>query len=239
MRYLLLCLLIVACGPESRGSGQDDGGGADGGAGAAGDQGGDQGADPGGDEAGEGEGEGEVDGGEGEEEEVIDPFGDSHWTEKLIEKVFVEPDCTSAKRQREVCDPWLTEERAKIGDRWRVGFCEVNRRPTNHPRSNPPPTWECQLRGRYVKLVRDNDEQQRMTEWDLTRMYEGRDCEFLDSDEGKAAKRDCEAWVEFASERLGDHQLIAQCQSETFTAASGVSPCRYVARIKWLGYPPS
>ena len=60
-----------------------------------------------------------------------------------------------------------------------------------------------------------------------------------DSDEGKAAKRDCEAWVEFASERLGDHQLIAQCQSETFTAASGVSPCRYVARIKWLGYPPS
>lgn len=235
---LTLALLIAACGPDSKRSGPAEpastagaGGQGDGGAqgGAQGGGGGAEGA-PG--ESAEGEGEGE-----GPPQEVVDPFGDSHWKEKLIEKVFVEPDCTEAQRARPLCDPWLAEERKKVGDRWRVGFCEVNRRPTNDPRAAPPPDWNCQLRGRYVKLVKDDDEQQRMQEWDLTRMYEGRDCEFLDSPEGQAAKRDCEAWLELATDSLSEHILIAQCQNETFTAASGVTPCRYVARIKWLGYP--
>lgn len=245
MRYLLptlsLSLSVIACGTESRGHGggaePGNGGAAGAGAGDAQGEGAAAGEATGGEaeaaEAGE-QGGGE---GEGEVQEVVDPFGDSHWKEKLVEKVFVQPDCTSAKRQRAVCDPWLTEERNKIGDRWRVGFCEIERRPLNDPRSAPPPDWGCKLRGRYVKLVADDDEQQRMQEWDLTRMYEGRDCEFLDSDEGKAAKRDCEAWIELAKDSLSEHVLVAQCQNETFTAASGVNPCRYVARIKWLGYP--
>ncbi len=253
MRFLLFIALTVGCGPESRGNSavSDRQGGPGEGAGAAEGAEGTDDADEappneGGDEGagGLGEGghglEGDIgdEGSEGEgEEEVVDPFGNTRWREKVIEKIFVQPDCTSAKRQAPACDPWLSEERNKVGSRWRVGFCDIVTSVAN-PRASPPAEYLCKLRGIYVKLVAHSDEQERLTTWDLLRYYSGREAsDFLSTDEGKIAKRDCKAWVGFVQDTLAEHIQQATCSLEPWQSAAGVMPMRYVARITWRGYP--